>query len=39
LQRLEITSPVSKFGKLDFVMKGGEVIGAVRLAARVLLLS
>src|ERR1700731_3594310 len=29
---------ISKFSKLDFVMKGGEVIGAVRLAALVLLL-
>jgi aryl-alcohol dehydrogenase-like predicted oxidoreductase len=29
----------SKFNRLDFVMKGGEVIGAVRLAALVLLLS
>jgi hypothetical protein len=30
---------ISKFSKLYFVMKGGEVIGAVRLAALVLLLS
>jgi hypothetical protein len=30
---------ISKFSKLDFVTKGGEVIGAIRLAALVLLLS
>jgi hypothetical protein len=38
-QRLEITSPVRKFSKLGFVIKGREVIGAAGLAAPILLLS